>query len=147
MSVSPDPSALVEALQQALAAEHAAVAVHEVLGGLAGGEGAAAAAILAGYELHLDRRDHLRSRVAELGEQPVPASAGYRVRAPDRRPATLLRLARRTEERAAEHYATLVSQTTGTDRAWAARQLVAVAEHLVALGARPTAYPGLPELG
>lgn len=147
MSGVPEDPALVEALQETLAAEHAAVAVHEVLGGLAGSDGGSPAALVrTGYERHLQRRDHLRSRVAELGGQPVPAAAGYRVPAPNRRPATLLRLARRTEQRAAEHYAALVSRSNGPDRRWAARQLVEVAEHLLDLGADASAYPGLREL-
>ncbi len=138
-----------EALQATLAAEHAAVYVYGVLGGRVSVTRAADTADLfrAAYDVHRGRRDLLRSRLAALGQTPVPASAAYRVEARSRATRALVAVARTTEQRCAETYAQQVASTSDADRAWAVEALTDAAVRQLGFGAGATAYPGLPSLG
>lgn len=138
-----------EALQETLAAEHAAVYAYGVLGGRVSVSEApaAAAALRAAYDVHRARRDQLRNRLSRLGETPVPPRVAYRVDADDRSAGALLDTARALEERCAAVYAQLVANSTRQVRAWAVEALVESARRAGSLGAAPTAFPGLPELG
>ena len=138
----------VEALQATLAAEHAAVHVYGVLGGRVSVTAApeAAALIRTGYDTHRGRRDLLRGRLAERGEEPVAAAAAYDVAARTREASRLLEVAVRTEERCAEVYAHQVAGTSGEERRWAVEALRDAAVRLVVLGGTPTPWPGLREL-
>jgi len=87
-------------LQQALAAEHAAVYGYDVLGPhLTGAEQAAARA--AGQK-HRDRRDALTLALSRQRVTPVAAAPGYRLPRPVTDRASALRLAVDLEERTAE---------------------------------------------
>ena len=138
----------LDALQRALAAEHAAVHVFAVLGGRisASAEPEEAAALRAAYDVHRSRRDQLRGLVAALGETPVPAAPAYRVDAHDRDADVLVPVARETEERCAAVYAQLVAAAAGPERRWALDALLDSAVRVLGFGARPSAYPGCPEL-
>jgi hypothetical protein len=138
----------IKALQETLAAEHAAVYVYAALGGRisASSNPGPAQLLTDGYDAHLERRDLLRSVIAGLGATPAPAAPAYRVDAEDRSPAHLLGIARETEERCAAVYAQLVGASTGPRRRWAVTTLTDSAVRLLSLGAPPAAYPGLPEL-
>jgi hypothetical protein len=138
----------MQALQDTLAAEHAAVYVYALLGGrLSASEHPESADLLRdAYEAHLARRDLLRGVIAGLGGTPEPAAPAYRVDAEDRSPAHLLGTARTTEERCAAVYAQLVASSTGPRRRWAIQALSDSAVRLLELGAPAAAYPGLPEL-
>ena len=136
------------ALQQTLAAEHAAVFVYGVLGGRVSelSDPTAAGRLDAAYEAHRARRDQLRSVIADLGEEPVAAEAGYRVDVPGRGAEELLRVARLTEDRCAGFYAQLVASSVGGQRRWAITALTDAAVRLLTLGGTPEPYPGADEL-
>ncbi len=141
-SVRPLP-----ALQQTLAAEHAAVAVYAALGGASSPEDPAVADLLrAAYDVHRARRDQLRSEIADLGKEPVAAEAGYEVDLNSREPADLLRVARTTEDRCAGIYAQLVASSVDGHRRWAIDALSDSAVRTLTLGGAPEAYPGADEL-
>ena len=138
-----------EALQETLAAEHAAVYVYGVLGGRldAVDNPVAAERFRSAYEAHRGRRDQLRAMVAGLGAAPVTAAPGYEVPvAGSRDPDRLVQLALRTETRCAAVYALQVAGTTGRHRRWAVEALTETAVRQVDLGATPEAFPGAPEL-
>ncbi len=141
----PRPS---EALQETLAAEHAAVYVYAVLGGRVSTatDPLTADRMRAAYEVHRARRDQLRSVVADLGKEPVAAEAGYQVDARTRDADELLAVARSTEERCAAVYAQLVASSAGKQRGWAIEALTDAAVRVLSLGGAAAAYPGAPEL-
>lgn len=138
----------VEAVQQALAAEHAAVAVLAELGGRisASAHPREASLIRSAYETHRGRRDHLVTQVSLRGSTPVAPAPAYAVDSADRSPSNLLRIARRTEERCGEAYAQMVAGTAGPLRRWAVSALTDTARRALSLGGAPSAFPGLPEL-
>lgn len=138
----------LQALQETLAAEHAAVHVYAALGGRASGlaDPTVAQRLEAAYEAHRARRDQLRSTIADLDKQPVAAAAGYRVDVRSSDPEELLRVARLTEDRCAGFYAQLVASSVGAQRRWAITALTDAAVRLMTLGGSPTPYPGADEL-
>jgi ferritin-like protein len=138
----------VEALQATLAAEHAAVNVYGVLGGrVSASEDPGTATLLRTcYDLHRDRRDLLRERLAVLGQTPVAAAPAYDVPARSRDARRLLEVAVTTEERCAEVYAQQVAGTSGEDRRWAVDALRDAAVRVLAVGGSPSTWPGLREL-
>jgi hypothetical protein len=126
-----------DALQSALAAEHAAVYAYGVVGGVLGaGDRLAATA----YTAHRGRRDQLTSM---LGAEAVAAEPAYRLPFDVDGPGRARRLARRVEERCAAVYADVVSRTAGADRLYAARALRDCAVRGLAWGREPEAFPGL----
>ena len=136
------------ALQETLAAEHAAVFVYGVLGGRVSTvtDPITADRLRAAYEAHRARRDQLRSAVADLGKVPVAAEPAYRVDARTRAASELLTVARDVETRCADVYAQLVAGSTDGHRRWAVSALTDAAVRLLDLGGSPTTYPGAPEL-
>ena len=139
---------VVDALQDALTAEHAAVAVLAEVGGRlsASQYPRQSSLVRSAYETHRGRRDHLLAEVSRRGATPVAPAPAYSVRSEDRSADNLLAIALRTEERCAEAYAQLVAGTTGAQRRWAVAALTDSARRSLTLGGRPTAFPGLPEL-
>ena len=142
------PVTPAEALQATLAAEHAAVHVYAVLGGRVSvsGDPEAAALLRAGYDTHRARRDLLRGRLAEQGEEPAAAAPAYDVPARSRDARTLLEVATTTEQRCAEVYAQQVAGTSGEERRWAVEALRDAAVRSLTLGGSPSPWPGLREL-
>ena len=138
----------LSALQETLAAEHAAVHVYAVLGGRVSTltDPVTADRFREGYETHRGRRDQLRSEIADLGEEPEPAAAAYQVDALTRDAEELLGVARLTEGRCAAVYAQLVASTSGGRRRWAIAALTDAAVRVLSLGGTATAYPGAAEL-
>lgn len=138
----------LEALQESLAAEHAAVYVLGTVGGqVSTSESPTTAALIrAAYTTHRRRRDHLRATIAELGDTPVAPAPAYAVDSGARTTAELAGVAAETETACAEVYAQLTAYSTGRTRAWAVEWLVDSSVRLLDLGGAPTAWPGLPEL-
>ena len=136
------------ALQECLAAEHAAVFAYGVLGGVLSGTAAPSETTAdadASYAAHRKRRDDLSDRLNRLGEEPVSAEPSYR---PPFRVATeadCVRLARQVEERTAAVYAYAVAGTTGDSRAFVIDALTDCALRAVAWGAPLQAFPGVTE--
>jgi hypothetical protein len=137
----------VEALQDALAAEHAAVWVYALLGGRTSraAEPALYDDVHTAYRVHRGRRDQLISVVADAGAEPIAAEVGYQLPAVDT-PARVVALARRTEQRCAATYADLVARTEGAQRGWAIRALTDAAVRQLRFRGSPETFPGAGEL-
>jgi hypothetical protein len=138
----------LDALQQALRAEHAAVAVLAEVGGRlsVSKDPREVALVRSAYETHRGRRDHLVAEIGRRGATPVAPAPAYAVGSENRSADNLVAIALRTEERCAEAYAALVAGTTGAQRRWAVTALTDSARRSLTLGGRPSAFPGLPEL-
>jgi hypothetical protein len=139
----------VEALQAALAAEHAALYIYGVLGARTSesGQPPLFAEVSDAYRTHRAWRDLLTRRLLDEGASPTPAAPTYEL---PETPATVvgvLRAARDLEAGCAETYAYVVANTTGADRQWAIGALTRAAIRQVAYGATPGAFPGAPDLG
>lgn len=144
-----DPTATtapaVEALQVALAAEHAAVFVYGALGAQTSqsSQPTLFTALTRAYTLHRDRRDHLMATITTAGAEPAPAEPGYAL-PPDLGTAAAVRTrALQLEESAASTYAYLVANTTGKARAWAVQALLDAAVRGLGFGGKPERLPGL----
>jgi hypothetical protein len=135
----------VDALQQTLAAEHAAVYVFGVLGGRAAHLPAPVlrAAISTAYDVHVGRRDGLVALVTATGADPVPAAPAYSVTRDLGSPARVASEALRVERACLTSYGVLVAASTGADRAWAVTALVETAASELGFGGSPDPLPGM----
>jgi hypothetical protein len=133
----------LDALQAALAAEHAAVYGYGVVGGRILEERRAEARTA--YDAHRARRDALAREVRGLGGEPVAAAAGYALpfSVPDS--AAAVRLAVELEDRVAGVYSDLVRAVEGAARASAASALREAAVRAVRWRGGSVAFPGLAE--
>ena len=138
----------LEALQQTLAGEHAAVYVYRALAGRvsASAEPTLAGRLGSAYTTHRGRRDQLTTMVRAAGGDPVAADVSYELPNPSRTPAQQTDGALVTEERSAEVYASMVGNTARVNRQWALEALTDAAVRQLSFGGRPDAFPGLPEL-
>lgn len=139
------PETPLDGLQQALAAEHAAVWVMGFLAARVSlSEQPALAAQLAElFRAHRTARDALVTRIAERGAEPVASEIDYSVDSPAETPDELREVARRIEERVTRTYGAVVGGTAGRDRRLAVEALQAGAVRQLDLGARPVDLPGL----
>jgi hypothetical protein len=137
-----------EALQTALAAEHAAIYLYGVLGGRTSRTGTPALydAVRRAYETHRARRDRLQSLIADAGGQPVGPAAAYATPAGIGSPSGVRRAALALERSCAQTYAWLVSQTRGTERSWAIDALRDGAVRELTFRGTPETFPGIREL-
>ncbi|ANP49828.1 hypothetical protein J2Z21_004659 [Streptomyces griseochromogenes] len=131
------------ALQEALAAEHAAVYGYGVVGGRVDERRRVEAR--AAYAAHRARRDALVREVRDLGGEPVAASAAYALPFPVPDAASAVRLAARLEERVAGVYSDLVRAASGPRRGAAAGALREAAVRAVRWSGESVAFPGLAE--
>jgi hypothetical protein len=138
-------SPATRALQRTLAGEHAAVFVYSALGGRASTLVAPAlrSALDTAYDVHLARRDRLRSLVTAAGADPVAADPAYRLPRALVTAAQIQDEALRVERTCATTYAALVAATTGGVRRWAIDVLITTAVGEAAFGGKPEALPGL----
>lgn len=139
-----------EALQQTLAAEHAAV---HVLAALAGASRSlpeppdATSGISAAtrHRVHRGRREHLVVLLRSAGAAPVAALPAYALPAHD----TLDDLRRgvlEVEDGCLTTYAALVAASTEQTRTWAIEALQETALATLAQGAEPSPFPGADDL-
>jgi hypothetical protein len=132
----------VDALQAALAGEHACVYGYGLLGPYV--SDADEPAVRAAYEAHRVRRDLLSVQVRARSAEPAAAHAAYAVPFAVTDEATARRLAGLLEQRLAPLYADLVRVTTNSAlRESAARALVEAAVRSAGWGAPTPALPGL----
>nr|WP_237531195.1 ferritin-like domain-containing protein [Streptomyces sp. SID7813] len=133
----------MDALQAALAAEHAAVYGYGVVGGRIAEDRRAEARTA--YDAHRARRDALAREVRDLGGEPVAAAAGYALpfSVPDS--AAAVRLAAELEDRLAGVYSDLVRAAEGGGRTSAAGALREAAVRAVRWRGGSVAFPGLAE--
>jgi len=134
----------VDALQTALAAEHAAVYVYGALGAQTSQSARPAlfAALEAAYVVHRDRRDRLVSDLTSLDAVPVPAEPAYRLPADLDSAEVVTARARDLEAGCAATYAYCVGSTTGPYRQWAVAALTDAAVRGLGFGAEPEPLPG-----
>ena len=138
----------VDALQVALAAEHAALYVYGALGARTSQSATPVlfAEVSDAYTTHRAWRDLLTSRLVDVGAEPTPAAATYELPATAPTPTGVARAAAEVEERCATTYAYVVANTADADRAWAIGALTRSATRRVAFGAAPEALPGAADL-
>ncbi|MEV0600687.1 ferritin-like domain-containing protein [Streptomyces sp. NPDC050315] len=136
-------AAELKALQNALAAEHAALYGYGVVGARVddGRRGEAQD----GYDAHRARRDELSRRVTALGGTPKAAAAAYALPFPVPDAAAAVRLAAELEDRVAGAYADLVRASSGARRRAAAGSLREAAVRAVRWRGSGVAFPGLAE--
>lgn len=138
----------VDALNQALAAEHASLFVYGALGAATSQSATPElfAAVSDGYRAHRGHRDQLTTRVRDHGGEPVPAAPGYelpaRLAAPDAVAAAALEVERRCEAT----YRWLVAQTSGADRRFAVVALTNTAVRSLTFRGSPEIFPGAGEV-
>ncbi|NUS15180.1 MAG: ferritin-like domain-containing protein [Streptomyces sp.] len=138
-------NAVIDAVQAALAAEHAAVYGYGVVGGhLAGARQAEAQQ---GCDAHRARRDALARTVADLGASPVVEAAGYELPFAVNGPSSAARLAAYVEERVAGAYGDVVRTALGGLRKDAASAMRDAAVRAVRWRGGSVAFPGLAERG
>ncbi len=135
----------VQALQKALAAEHAAVHLYGLLGAQSSKsqQPVLFARLEQTYDAHRDSRDRLTVLVSAKGADPVAAKTDYEPPGPTSTPDQIETVARTLERRITRTYGELVANTSGADRRWAITALDASALREVAFGAAPTNFPGL----
>lgn len=131
----------LDALQAALAGEHASLYAVGVAGGRLRGTRFTAAQTL--YAAHRDRRDRLADLITGLGEHPVAAEAAYDLPGPVTNPNTATALIRLVEQRLAAVYGDLVEAAeTAPVRALGVQALIAAAREQVRWGGTAQAFPG-----
>lgn len=137
------PSGALDAIQAALAAEHAAVYGYGVVGGRLDGERREKARTA--YDAHRARRDTLERTVRDLGGRPEAAAPAYALPFSVEDGAAAERLAARLEDRVAAVYADAVRELRGELRADAARALREAAVRAVGWRGSSVAFPGMAE--
>jgi hypothetical protein len=135
----------VEALQKALAAEHAAVHIYGLLGARSSQseQPALFAALDRAYAEHRGARDRLTVLVTAKDTDPVAAQPDYEVPGPLSSASEIEAAARTLESRITRTYGELVANTAGSDRRWAITALDASALREVGFGVAPSDFPGL----
>ena len=134
-------SASVAALQNALAAEHAAVYGYGVAGAQLAGTGQSAAR--ADWTAHRVARDNLTTMLSQLGATPVAASPAYRLPFPVTSPQAAARLAATLEEGVTRAYLALVAVSNPALRTFAAQAMQTSAERALAWSGTTRAFPGM----
>jgi hypothetical protein len=138
----------LDALQQTLAGEHAAVWVYGVLGGQASRrrQPRLYADVTAAYGVHRARRDQLIRTVTDLGGEPVASEVGYGIPADLGSTAAVAATALGVEQRCAATYAALVAQTVDAHRRWAVTALTDAAIRQLRFRGSPEIFPGAGDL-
>ncbi len=133
-------SPYLQALQAAVAGEHAAVwAAGRAAGELSGGRRTAARREL---DLHRRARDELRRQVRALGADPVEAAAAYVEPFPVKGATGGRRLMAHVNTALAATYADVAAASQPAARREATARSAAAAVRAVAWGAEPEAFPG-----
>jgi hypothetical protein len=134
----------VDALQTALAGEHAALYVYGVLGARTSQSATPLLfeRISEAYVAHRAWRDLLTSRLVDEGAEPTPAAPTYELPDTPPTPAGVGLAAAGIESRCADTYAYVVANTSGADRSWAIGALTRAATRMVGFGAAPQPLPG-----
>jgi Domain of unknown function (DUF4439) len=137
------PTSPLAAVQEALAAEYAAVYGYGVVGARIGDDRQEEAR--QAYAAHQARRDTLRRTVQDLGGRPAAAAPAYALPFPVPDAAAAVRLAADLEGRVADVYGDMVRATTGALRREAADALRDAAVRAVRWRGGSVPFPGLAE--
>jgi hypothetical protein len=137
----------LDALQVALAGEHAALYVYGVLGARTSASGSPQlyADVSDAYEIHRTRRDHLTALVLEAGGTPVASEPAYEIPGRVGTPSTVSSTALGLERRTASTYTWLVANTVGVQRRWAIDALTDAAVRGLRFRGSPEIFPGADE--
>lgn len=131
----------VEALQAALAGEHAALYGVGVAGGKLNGARFQEATDT--FARHRDNRDHLSALLVAAGETPVAAEPAYDLPQAVTNAATATALVLVIERRIAAVYGDLIEAAEQPAvRAWAIEALLGTATSQLTWGGAPLAFPG-----
>ncbi|HEX6148199.1 DUF4439 domain-containing protein [Nocardioides sp.] len=135
----------LDALQTALAAEHAALHIYGALGARTSFSATPGlyAEVVAAHDAHRDLRDELTARVREAGGEPVAAEPAYELPSPLATPADVTAAALEVERGCEATYAWTVEQTSGPDRRLAVDALTRTAVRALAFRGSPEIFPGL----
>lgn len=139
----------VAALQNCLAAEHAALFGYGVLGGVLAGVPFGAADLArarSAYAVHRELRDDLTVLISEAEVEPVAAAAVYDLPLTVRDRMGCRQLARLLEARTATVYGLAIAATVDEDRAFTAAALRGSVLREVGWGADVVPFPAIPEL-
>lgn len=134
----------VDALQRALATEHAAVYVLAALGGRLSRSHDASLydAVESAYDEHVAARDTLIHHVVAAGARPVGSAAAYDLPAGADSSAGIRRAALALERHCAAAYLSLVSEATGDQRRLLVGLLGDAAVRELDFGGAPETFPG-----
>lgn len=137
-------AASVAALQDALAAEHAAIYVTAVLGGRTSWAKSPALQTALGdtYDAHVAAREELARQISASGADPVAPAAAYDLPGGLDTPAGLRAAALRLERECTASYLAAVPHAAGEYRRLLVGLMAAGAARELAFGGRPTAFPG-----
>lgn len=138
----------LEAMQAALAGEHAAVYVYGVIGGRVSlaTQPTLAHKVRTAYTVHRGRRDQLVAMVRVADGEPVAAGTSYDLPDPATTPPQLTRASLDVEMRCSAVYADMVGSTSGANRQWAIEALSDTAVRQLGFGGEPQPFPGISEL-
>lgn len=139
---------VLDALQAALAEEHATLWTYGVLGARTSQSASPALydAVTAAYRRHRSRRDQLRLLVRDAGGEPVAAAVAYELDGALVRPPQVQRAAVGLESAGVEVLLALVAQSSGDVRDWALTEATWSAVWQLELGGTAQTWPGAAEL-
>jgi hypothetical protein len=140
---------VLDALQDALAEEHATLWTYGVLGARTSQATSPTLydAVTAAYRRHRSRRDQLRLMVRDAGGEPVAAAVTYEIEGALVRAPQVQRAAAGLEAAGVETLLALVGQSSGEVRDWALTEATWSAVWQLELGGTAQTWPGAPELG
>ena len=138
----------LEAMQAALAGEHAAVYVYGVLGGRTSlsSEPDLSNKVRAAYDVHRGRRDQLTAMVRAADATPVAAEVSYDLPNAAKTRLQLTQAALELEQRCTAVYADMVGSTSGANRQWALEAINDAAVRQLGFGGQAQTFPGISEL-
>jgi len=134
--------AALQALQAALAAEHAAVYGYGVVGAMLSGADRAAARN--DWRVHQDARDNLQAMITKFGATPVAASAAYRLPFAVQDARSAQRLAATLEDGVTRAYLGIVAVPDPGLRTFGALAMQPPAKRAAAWRGTTVAFPGMP---
>jgi hypothetical protein len=134
----------IAALQDALAAEHAASYGYGVAGAHLPQGSARQAAATADWVAHMRVTDDLIAMISARGGQPAPAAVAYQLPAPVQTATAAVALAVLLEDRVAQAYLAVVALPDSGLRSFGAQQVRAAALRAAAWRGSTQAFPGLP---
>lgn len=143
MTVDGHAADAQSALQDALAAEHAAIFGYGIAGARLSGDRRDRA--LDAWNAHRAARDRLRDLIREAGASPTPAEPSYRLPGEVSDAASAARLATRLEERVAAAYVELVAAAETRLRHFAAAAARDCAVRAAQWRGSTVPFPGLPK--
>jgi hypothetical protein len=137
-------TAVVEALQTALAAEHSACYGYGVVGAHLAEGSAALASAGADWIAHQQSRDQLAAMITDQGGQPVVSAVAYELPFPVTSASTAIQLAATMEDGVAEAYQAVVALREPQLRTFGAQQVRTAALRAESWRGSTLPFPGLP---